>query len=363
MDQFVKFWQNLWQQIVDFFTSGDATQGELSLLNRVIIAAIILIVGLLLVKIIFWGLRRALGVSKNGKNQKRTATRFILNCTKTLVIFFIILFALSTLGFELSGLSTVISSGILAIGVSLQDIISNFASGIIILSTKLFAEGDYIEVNDSIAGSVKEIKMMTTVLLTPNNILITVPNNTITKGKVSNFDGQETRRIDITASVAYGTDLEKAKKVLMNILVNEPRVLKDENISVGVKNLGASSIDFAVRCYVPTSLYWAVTFDLNEKIATELASRNINIPFNQLDVNLYKQEANKTPINMRGIPADVLDYKPLPHKEKEVYEDDIDKALAKAKKFVTTKKKQSASKKETGKEKKEVKNTSKKENK
>lgn len=349
MDQFVNFWKNLWQQIVDFFVS--ANEGELSMINRIIIAALILIIGLLLVKFIFWGLRHAFGISGKGKNKNRTAVRFALSCAKTLIIFLIVLFALSTLGFQLSGLSTVISSGILAIGVSLQDIISNFASGIIILSTKLFAEGDYIEVNDSIAGSVKEIKMMTTQLLTPNNILITVPNNTITKGKVSNFNGQDVRRIDITASVAYGTDLEKAKKVLMNILLTDARVLKDEPVSVGVKNLGASSIDFAVRCYVPTPLYWTVTFALNEKIATELASRNINIPFNQLDVNLYKQEASNKSINMRGIPENVLDYQPAPHKEKEEYDDEIDRAIAKAKKKFSKSKKENEKKKETSKKK------------
>lgn len=342
MNDFSQFWVNLWQQIVDFFTD---TSNGMSMINKIAIAISILVVGLLLVKIVFSLLKRAFKVNDTTtKSPRKTVARFILNALKTIFVFIIILFALSTLGFRMDGLATIISSGILAIGVSLQDVIGNFASGIIILSSKLFVEGDYIEVNDNVAGTVKEIKMMTTILLTPDNITVTVPNNTMTKGKVSNFNAAPIRRVNLTVGVAYGTDLDAARKILMNIILSDERILKDESVTVAVKNLGSSSIDICVRGYVKTEDYWPVNFDLNQKIATELAKRNINIPFNQVDVNLYANgETNPKKVDLKGVPKDVLDYKPLPHPVEE--NNDLNKALDAAKKIFKRSKKNAKTKK------------------
>ena len=339
---FVEFWVSLWNNIVSFFTYTGDDGASMPMYQRLIIALVIIVGGFLLIKFIFMFLNKALHVKDKKKSTAKTATRFALSCIKTLAYFVIFVSALKVLGFNLSGLSTIISSGILAIGVSLQDIISNFASGIIILSTKLYIEGDYVEINDSIAGSVKEIKMMTTVLTTPNNIDITIPNSTATKGKVTNYNVNEFRRVDLVASVAYGTDIEETKKVIKYIVLQDKRVDQNQPITVAVKAMSASSIDFAVRCYVAKGDYWDVTFDLNEKILIEFAKRNIEIPFSQLDVNLYNGGNKKLgKIKTSDITEDMI----TPHKSEAIEENpvyEIDKVLKEAKKKITSKKKTTA---------------------
>lgn len=339
MEDFINFWNDLWNNISTFFTDKGTDGKAMPMYNRIILAVIVLIIGYFLIKLVFALLKRSLKSSKKKRSTSKTAFRFILSCIKTFLYFVLFVSVLSILGINLSGITTVLSSAILAIGVSLQDVIANFAAGIVILSTKLYVEGDYVEINDTIAGTVKEIRMMATILVAPNNILITIPNSTATKGKVTNYNGLETRRLDLVASVAYGTDIDAAKKILKYIVLSDERIRQDMPITIAVKTMNSSSIDFAVRGYCSTSCYWDTLFSLNEKILTEFTNRNVNIPFNQLDVNLYNQKIiPQKKINLSGIKAENLIPKTVvPKKE----EDELDEIIISAKKKINriTKKK------------------------
>ena len=170
MEDFINFWNDLWNNISTFFTDKGTDGKAMPMYNRIILAVIVLIIGYFLIKLVFALLKRSLKSSKKKRSTSKTAFRFILSCIKTFLYFVLFVSVLSILGINLSGITTVLSSAILAIGVSLQDVIANFAAGIVILSTKLYVEGDYVEINDTIAGTVKEIRMMATILVAPNNI-------------------------------------------------------------------------------------------------------------------------------------------------------------------------------------------------
>lgn len=346
---FVQFFQDLWASLVTFFKTGSFPSDNMTasgILGRIIIALAFFIVFFYLNKFIIWRLGKALKISTSKDKSLKTARSFLISILKAFLMIILVVCVLAILGFDLSGLSTIISSAVVAIGLSLQSIISNFASGIIIVSNGRHLVGDFIEVNGT-SGTVKEIGILSTELVTADNVIVYVPNSTITSSNVFNYNTMKFRRINLTVSVSYSSDIDKVKKIIRYVLDKQPGIIKEMPITVVLGELADSSVNFYVRCYVPTPTYWDIRFALNESIFKELMKRNVNIPFNQLDVNLHKGDEKTPKIDMTSVtevvPIDSASLKsPIVAREDDV-DKDIDKLFNKAKEMA--KKTQSNAKK------------------
>ncbi|MBE2212522.1 MAG: mechanosensitive ion channel [Opitutaceae bacterium] len=194
--------------------------------------------------------------------------------------------SLNKLGIETTSFVALIGAAGLAVGLAVQGSLSNFAAGVLIIIFRPFRLGDYIE-GGGTAGVVKEITILTTVLATPDNKKIIVPNSAIMSGNITNYSANDTRRLDLTFGVSYGDDLSKVKRILEEMVAADPRCLKDPAPTVGVLALADSSINFAVRPWVKTSDYWGVHFDMQMKVKQRFDAEGITIPFPQRDVHLY----------------------------------------------------------------------------
>lgn len=215
---------------------------------------------------------------------------FTCNLIYTAMLVFVVIAALGQLGVQTTSFITVLGAAGLAIGLALQGSLSNFASGVLIIIFRPFHAGDYIE-GGGVSGVVKAIHIFTTTLTTPDNKRVIVPNSKIMGDNITNYSAEGTRRLDLTASISYGDNIDTAKAALMDLLNKDPRVLKDPAPFVGVSAMAESSIDFAVRPWVKVSDYWDVYFALNEAIKKRIEAEGLSIPFPQRDVHLYKHEA------------------------------------------------------------------------
>jgi small conductance mechanosensitive channel len=199
----------------------------------------------------------------------------------------VIIAVLSYIGFETSSFIAVLGAAGLAIGLSLQGSLANFASGILIIMFRPFKAGDFVEAG-GVAGSVKEIQIFSTILNSPDNKYIVVPNAQITGSPITNYSRHDTRRIDLTIGVSYKADLQKSEQVLKSILENHSLVLKEPAYTIGIISLGDSSVNFVVRPWVKTPDYWPVQYELNKQIKEALDKENIGIPYPQMDVHVHQ---------------------------------------------------------------------------
>lgn len=272
------FFQNLWEKLKNWFLSN----GGWRFLVRI---ALTVIIGFLIIKLILSIINKIVARSKL-KDQK-LAGRFIYNIAKValLVIYFIAV--LTVWGIDTSSLVAVLAASSLAVSLALQSIMTNFASGMIIVGNKPFKEGDYISVGDY-SGTVTNITLHSTTLVTPDNKVVIIPNSDISGGTVVNYSAMPERRLDLEFTVAYGTNVEKVKKVLTKVLEEHPLVLHDKDYNVRLSAEDASALRFICRCWVKNEDYWTVNFDLHENVVAAFKKANIEIPFNQLDVNIKK---------------------------------------------------------------------------
>lgn len=272
------FFQNVWEKIKNWFLSNGGWQ----FLVRI---ALTVIIGFLIIKLILSIINKIVARSKL-KDQK-LAGRFIYNIAKValLVIYFIAV--LTVLGIDTSSLVAVLAASSLAVSLALQSIMTNFASGMIIVGNKPFKEGDYISVGDY-SGTVTNITLHSTTLVTPDNKVVIIPNSDISGGTVVNYSAMPERRLDLEFTVAYGTNVEKVKKVLTKVLEEHPLVLHEKDYNVRLSAEDASALRFICRCWVKNEDYWTVNFDLHENVVAAFKKANIEIPFNQLDVNIKK---------------------------------------------------------------------------
>ena len=210
---------------------------------------------------------------------------FLDNFVKFGLYAILVLIILGIFKVDTTGIAAAVASAGVAIGLALQGSLSNLAGGVLILLLRPFKVGDYI-VAAGIEGTVSEIQMFATKLITVDNRVIVVPNGTLSNGTIINVSALDKRRLDITASIAYGADLKTAKSVLMSLLEDCEYVLKEEGYDVFVSNLGASSVDLNVRLWVKKEDYWTAKSYVTENIKLRLDANNIEIPFNQIDVHI-----------------------------------------------------------------------------
>jgi small conductance mechanosensitive channel len=215
-----------------------------------------------------------------------TLRPFLTGLVRTVLRVLVILTAISILGIEMTSFVAIIGSVGIAFGLALSGTLQNFAGGVVILILKPFKVGDYVEAM-SYSGSVKEIQIFNTLLTTPDSKVIILPNGPLSSSSMINYSRETMRRVDITVSIAYGDDFDRAKSALMEIITEEPRILKDPVPFVGLNVLAATSVDLAVRVWVKPDDYWDVYFQLNENIYKILPQKGLNFPFPQMDVHLY----------------------------------------------------------------------------
>ncbi|NGO00112.1 small-conductance mechanosensitive channel MscS [Grimontia sp. S25] len=216
----------------------------------------------------------------------QTVVDFIENMVRYVMFAIVLIAALGRVGVETASIVAVIGAAGLAIGLALQGSLSNFAAGVLIVTFRPFKSGDYVEVG-GVAGSVASIQIFSTVLTTPDNKMVVVPNGTVISSPITNYSRHATRRIDFIIGVSYKADLQKTKEVLTRIVKADERVLKDPEPTIGVHALMDSSVNFVVRPWVKTEDYWSTYFDLMQAIKEGLDKEGIEIPFPQMDVHYH----------------------------------------------------------------------------
>lgn len=263
---------------IDFQAIADSVTPHLL---SIAYALVIFVVGRIAAKILTRMIRKGMDRTK----VDQTISRFVCNIAYAILLIFVVLAALNQLGFQTTSLIAVIGAAGLAVGLALQGSLSNFAAGFLLILFKPFKAGDFVEAGGT-AGIVEEVGIFTTVLKTPDNKIIIVPNSNISNDNITNYSANETRRLDLVIGVSYTDDLMKVRSVIDEILEAEERVLKDPAPTVGVLELGDSSVNFAVRPWVQTADYWPVLFHLTETIKTRFDQENISIPFPQRDLHI-----------------------------------------------------------------------------
>jgi len=220
-----------------------------------------------------------------------TLSSFVVALTKIGLLAFLVIAILEMLGIQTASFVVILGAAGLAIGFALQGSLSNFAAGVMLIIFRPFKAGDYVEAGGK-AGTVESVDVFVTKMKSPDNRALIIPNSQITSGPITNFSAKEMRRIDLVFGIGYGDDIRMAKQILEEIVGSDARVLKDPAPTVAVSELADSSVNFVVRPWVKTADYWAVYFDLTEKVKLTFDERGISIPFPQRDVHLHQVAAN-----------------------------------------------------------------------
>ena len=300
--------QAIWQSIIDYFSGSYVA---------IIKFFALLLIGIIFIKILCAIFKKLFTRTK----MEQIARNFLLAILRFIMWLILVLALLSVIGVEISGILTAVSAAVLAIGMALQSNISNLASGIVIVSTHMFKKGDYISVSGS-EGSIAEINFLFTTIMTKDNKKITLPNFMIVNNAVVNAGANPKRRVDLTFSVAYESDVEQVKKIITDVMKSNGAVYLDPAPFCRLKTLGASSLDFFSYCWCDSADYWDVYYYIVETVYNEFKRNGISVPYAQYEIR------NRTDNVVMP-----FDSKPLPvrkekvrKKEKTVLQEIIDKA-------------------------------------
>ena len=250
---------------------------------KILLAIIVLIVGLILTKVIKKLIKKALTKS----TIETTAHKLIIQILDILLKFVVLLIVAETLGIKTTSLITIFGAAGVAISLALKDSLSNVAGGFLVLFSKPFVKGDFIETN-SVSGTVDNITLFYTTLKTPDNKTIFVPNGEISTAKIINYSTEKTRRLDLVFSISYQNDIIKAKKVIERVSKASGFMLDDPKPTFAVGEHGDSAIKLYSRFWLNSENYWDAYFYMLENVKIAFDEEEITIPFNQLDVHIDK---------------------------------------------------------------------------
>lgn len=248
--------------------------------KSILLAAVIFVVGRYIIKLI----NKVVAQMLERRNVEPTIQSFLKSFINILLVILLIITVVGTLGVNTTSFAALLASAGVAVGMALSGNLQNLAGGIILLLFKPYKVGDYIDAQ-GVSGTVKAIQIFHTILTTPDNKELYVPNGALSSGNVVNYSKNEYRRVDFTVGVEYGTDIEKVKKVTMDIIKSDSRIKEDPAPFIAVVALSDSSVDFTVRVWVDAANYWGVFFDMNERIYTEYNKQGIGFPFPQLQIH------------------------------------------------------------------------------
>lgn len=215
--------------------------------------------------------------------------KFLRSLIKVLLWALLIYLVAYFLGIPTATFVALLGSIGVTIGLALQGSLSNFAGGVLLLLLHPFRVGNYIRVSDEVQGTVNDIGLFYTRITTADNRCITIPNGALSNGNVTNYNACATRRVDTSVGISYTADADKAIALLTNMLKNREKVIRKDDCIVFIKNLGESSVDLELRCWVNSEDYWNELWAINRQIKAVLDENSIEIPYNQLDVHVVNQ--------------------------------------------------------------------------
>jgi len=260
-----------------------ATEMAVTYGPKIIAAIVVWIIGSWVIKGLGKGIVRVM--DKGGTDP--SLKPFIKGLAEILLKIMLIISVLGMLGIEMTSFIAILGAAGLAVGLALSGTLQNFAGGVMILIFKPFKVGDVIDAQGYI-GSVFEIQIFNTILKTPDNKTIIIPNGGLSTSSTTNYSTEEKRRVDWTIGVGYGEDLDKVRQIIKKLGDNDARILKDPEVFIAVSELADNSVNFTVRAWVNAEDYWGVFFDMNENIYKTFNEENVNIPYPQMDVHIQK---------------------------------------------------------------------------
>ena len=255
--------------------------GSIDLGGRILAALIIFFIGKYLIN---WANKLFAKMLQN-RNVDASIQSFLRSIVNITLLVMLFLAVIGKLGIELTSFAALLASVGVAVGMALSGNLSNFAGGVIILVFRPYKVGDYIEASTGASGKVSDIQIFHTVLTTSDNKVVFVPNGSMSNAVVTNYNRKETRRLQFTFGVEYGTDFEFAKSVLLEIINKDSRILKDPEPFIAVSELADSSVNFIMRVWVNSDDYWNVNFDMNKNVYATFNEKGISFPFPQLTIH------------------------------------------------------------------------------
>lgn len=249
---------------------------------KLLLAIATLIIGL-------WIINRFVGgVNKRLEGRfDPTLQKFVFSLSSIGLKALLLISVASMVGIETTSFIAVLGAAGLAVGLALQGSLANFAGGVLILAFKPFKVGDVIEAGGYV-GTVKEIQIFNTILNTPDNRRVIIPNGNLSNNSMINISAEETRRVDMVFGIGYGDDIKKAKDVLHRLTSEDSRIFKDPAPTIALSELADSSVNFVCRVWVNKADYWGVYFDMHEKVKLTFDAEGISIPFPQRDVHIHQ---------------------------------------------------------------------------
>lgn len=255
--------------------------GTVDLAISIVIAAIVFYIG----KFIIYRIHKLITKILQKRQADKSLSTFILSFSKIVMLFILTIIVIGILGIETSSFLALFASAGVAVGMALSGTLQNFAGGVLILLLKPYKVGDFIEAQ-GYSGTVKEIQIFHTVINTPDNKTILIPNGGLSTGSINNASKEQFRRVDWNISISYGDNIESAKEALLNLLKQDSRILQSEGKApvVLLNILNSSSIDLAVRAWVESANYWDVYFSFNERVYKHLPQQGLSFPYPHMDI-------------------------------------------------------------------------------
>ncbi len=252
---------------------------------RIVLALLIFYIGRWVVSSVV----KVIGTVLRGQGMDEILVSFLCSILRWTLLLFVIIAALSQLGINTTSLVALLGAAGLAIGLSLQSSLANFASGVMLIIFRPFTKGDFVEAGGA-TGVVDTISIFTTTMTTPDNKEVIVPNGAIIGGNITNYSARPTRRVDMVFGISYDDDMRKAKDILQDIIAADRRVLSEPAPVITLGELADSSVNFLVRPWVNAEDYWDVLWETTEAVKLRFDEAGISIPYPQMDIHLGKAE-------------------------------------------------------------------------
>lgn len=252
---------------------------------KIVLALAIFYIGRMVVSVVVGMVSKLL----RGRGMDEILVSFLTSIMRWVLLLFVIIAALSQLGINTTSLVALLGAAGLAIGLSLQSSLSNFASGVMLIIFRPFTKGDFVEAGGA-TGVVDNISIFTTTMTTPDNKEVIVPNGAILGNNITNYSARPTRRVDMVFGISYDDDIRKAKQLLEEIIAADERVLADPPPVIALGELADSSVNFLVRPWAKTEDYWRLFWDTTEAVKLKFDEAGITIPYPQMDVHFDKGE-------------------------------------------------------------------------
>ena len=246
-------------------------------------AIVVLVIGLWIIGVI----TRGIGKAMTKRNVDPSLGPFLKSLIGAILKVMLLISVIGMVGVEATSFVAILGAAGLAVGLALQGTLQNFAGGVIILLLKPYRVGDVIDAAGYV-GSVSSIQIFNTYLKTPDNKTIIIPNGTLANSSMTNYSTEPRRRVDWTFGVGYGDDTSKTRDTLIELIKADSRILSDPEPFIAVSELADSSVNFVVRVWVESADYWAVFFEMNEKVYNKFNEVGLNIPYPQMDVHVHK---------------------------------------------------------------------------